>query len=229
MCEVFTEAVHSVALWTRVTSHVCTCVKCVALHHTFGHVWSVYRCSPFRSTLNTSYITRLYMCEVCTDAGHSVALWTRVTSRDWTYVKCVPLHHTFGHVWSVHGSSPFRSTLNTSYITPLYMCEVCTVTSHVWTCVKYVPKQVRTCVKYVPKSILGFSASAGNSASRLLGFSASPGNSASRLLGFAREFGFSASRLRLGIRLLGSSASRLPPPFRGPPLPPPWEFIRSWW
>ena len=113
----------------------------------------------------------------------------------------------------MHGSSPFRSTLNTSYITPLYMCEVCTVTSHVWTCVKYVPKQVRTCVKYAPKPILGFSASAGNSASRLrpgirlLGFSASPGNSASRLLGFAREFGF--------------SASRLPPPFRGPPLPPP--------
>ena len=103
----------------------------------------------------------------------------------------------------MHGSSPFRSTLNTSYITPLYMCEVCTVTSHVWTCVKYVPKQVRTCVKYVPKSILGFSASAGNSASRLrpgirlLGFSASPGNS--------------ASRLRPGILLLGFSAS--------PPLP----------
>ena len=115
----------------------------------------------------------------------------------------------------MHGSSPFRSTLSTSYITPLYMCEVCTVTSHVWTCVKYVPKQVRTCVKYVPKSILGFSASAGNSASRLLGF--------------AREFGFSASLLRPGIRLLGfsaspgNSASRLlgSPPFRGPPLPPP--------
>ena len=115
----------------------------------------------------------------------------------------------------MYGSSPFRSTLNTSYITRLYMCEVCTVTSHVWTCVKYVPKQVRTCVKYVPKqSILGFSASAGNSASRLR-----PGI---RLLGFAREFGFSASRLRPGIRLLGfsaspgNSASRLPPPSAGP-------------
>ena len=101
------------------------------------------------------------------------------------------------------------------------MCEVCAVTAHFWTCVKYVPKQVRTCVKYARKSILGISASAGNSASRLLGFSASPGNSASRLLGFAREFGFSASRLRPGIRLLGFSASRLPPPFRGPALPPP--------
>ena len=107
--------------------------------------------------------------------------------------------------------SPFRSTLNTSYITRLYMCEVCTVTSHVWTCVKYVPKQVRTCVKYVPKqSILGFSASAGNSASRLLGFAREFGFSASRLLGFAREFGFSASRLRPGIRLLG-----FPPPSAG--------------
>ena len=150
MCEVCTDAVHSVALWTRVTSHVCTCVKCVPLHHTFGHVWSVYRCSPFRSTLNTSYITRLDMCEVCTEAVHSVALWTRVTSHVCTCVKCVPLHHTFGHVWSVYRCSPFRSTLNTSYITRLDMCEVCTeavhsvalwtrVTSHVCTCVKCVP------------------------------------------------------------------------------------------
>ena len=141
MCEVCTEAVHSVALWTRVTSHICTCVKCVPLHHTFVHVCSVYRCSPFRSTLNTSYITRLDMCEVCTEAVHSVALWTRVTSHICTCVKCVPLHHTFGHVWSVYRCSPFRSTLNTSYITRLYMCEACTVTSHVWTCVKCVRKQ----------------------------------------------------------------------------------------
>ena len=32
----------------------------------------MYRTSPFRSTLNTGYIT------VCTEAVHSVALWTRV-------------------------------------------------------------------------------------------------------------------------------------------------------
>ena len=42
MCKVCTEAVHSVALWTRVT-------------------------------------LGLGMCKVCTEAVHSVALWTRVT------------------------------------------------------------------------------------------------------------------------------------------------------
>ena len=42
MCKVCTEAVHSVALWTRVT-------------------------------------LGLGMCRVCTEAVHSVALWTRVT------------------------------------------------------------------------------------------------------------------------------------------------------
>ena len=47
----------------------------------FGPVplWSMYRSSPLRSTLNTSYITALGMCKVCTEAVHSVALWTRVT------------------------------------------------------------------------------------------------------------------------------------------------------
>ena len=127
MCEGCTEAVHSVAPWTLVTSQVWTCVKYVPkqsipkhleheLHHRFGHVWSMYRISPFCSTLKHE------------------------------------LHHRFGHVWSMYRSSPFRSTLNTSYITGLDMCEVCTeavhsvalwtrVTSQVWTCVKYVPKQ----------------------------------------------------------------------------------------
>ena len=50
----------------------------------------MYRSSPFRSTLNTSYITCLDMCKVCTEAVHSVALWTRVTSLVWTCVKYVP-------------------------------------------------------------------------------------------------------------------------------------------
>ena len=43
-----------------------------------------------RSTLNTSYITGLDMCKVCTEAVHSIALWTRVTSQVWTCVKYVP-------------------------------------------------------------------------------------------------------------------------------------------
>ena len=77
MCEVCTEAVHSVTPWTRVTSQLWTCVKFVPKH-------------PFRSTLNTGYITALDMCEVCTKAVHSVAPWTRVTSQLWTCVKYVP-------------------------------------------------------------------------------------------------------------------------------------------
>ena len=44
----------------------------------FGHVQSMYRSSPFRSILNTGYITGLDMCALCTEAVHSVALWTRV-------------------------------------------------------------------------------------------------------------------------------------------------------
>ena len=50
----------------------------------------MYRSSPFRSTLNTRYITCLDMCKVCTEAVHSLALWTRVTSLVWTCVKYVP-------------------------------------------------------------------------------------------------------------------------------------------
>ena len=53
-----------------------------------------HRSSPFRSTLNASYITGLDMCK------------------------------------DMHRSSPFRSTLNTSYITGLDMCKVCTEAVH---------------------------------------------------------------------------------------------------
>ena len=153
MCEVCTEAVHSVALSARVTSQLWTCVK-----------YLPKQSIPY-STLNTSYITGLDMCEVSTEAVHSVALWTRVTSQVWACMCEVcteavhsialsqhELHHSFGHVWNMYRSSPFRSTLNTSYITALGMCEVCTeavdsvalwtrVTSQLWACVTYVPKQ----------------------------------------------------------------------------------------
>ena len=60
------------------------------LHYRFGHVRSMYRSSPLRSTVNTSYITGLDMCKVCTKAVHSVALWTRVTLQVWTCAKYVP-------------------------------------------------------------------------------------------------------------------------------------------
>ena len=45
----------------------------------------LYRSNPFRSTLNTGYITGLDMCTVCTEAVHSVALEHG-------------LHYRFGHV-----------------------------------------------------------------------------------------------------------------------------------
>ena len=50
-----TEAVHCVALSTRVASQVWACVA------------SMYRSGPLRSTLNTSYITGLGMCRVCSE------------------------------------------------------------------------------------------------------------------------------------------------------------------
>ena len=114
----------------------------------------MYRGSPLRSTLNTSYITGLGMCKVCTEAVHCGALWTRVTLQVWACVKHVP-----------------RQSI-ASYITGLGMCKVCTeavhcgalwtrVTLQVWACVKYavhcgalwtrVTLQVWACVKYVPR------------------------------------------------------------------------------
>ncbi len=59
-------------------------------YHRFGHVSSMYRSSPFRSTLNTKFITGLDMCQVCTEAVHCVALWTRTLSQVWTCVKYAP-------------------------------------------------------------------------------------------------------------------------------------------
>ena len=65
-------------------------------------MWSMYRSSPFRSTLNTGYITALDMCEVCTEAVHSIAPWTRVTSQLWTSVKYEPPSDTFGPYFHNH-------------------------------------------------------------------------------------------------------------------------------
>ena len=63
----------------------------------------MYRSCPLRSTLNTGYITvtGLDMCKECTEAVHSVALWTRVTLQVWTCVKYVPkqsIAQRFEHV-----------------------------------------------------------------------------------------------------------------------------------
>ena len=46
--------------------------------------------STLKFAFYTGYITGLDMCKVCTEAVHSVALWTRVTLQVWTCVKYVP-------------------------------------------------------------------------------------------------------------------------------------------
>ena len=65
----------------------------------------MYRSSPFRSSLNTGYITGLDMCKVCTEAVHCVALWTRVTLQVWTCVKYVPKQSIFfpSHLFAAIG------------------------------------------------------------------------------------------------------------------------------
>ena len=77
----------------------------------------MYGSSPFRSTLNTGYITALDMLKYVPKQS---------TAKHFEH----GLHHSFGHVCSMYGSSPFRSTLNTGYITALDMCEVCTEAVH---------------------------------------------------------------------------------------------------
>ena len=98
-----TEAVHSVALWTRVTLQVWACVKvCTEAVHSVVlwtrvtlQLWAcVNVCTEavHSVALWTRVTLQLWACvEVCTEAVHSVALWTRVTLQLW-------LHYRFGHV-----------------------------------------------------------------------------------------------------------------------------------
>ena len=85
-------------------------------YHSFGHVWSMYRNSPFRSTFNTNVITALGMCKVCTEAIHSLALWPRTLSQLWAMCQvCTEAVHSVAHwTWTL---------------------------SQGWTCANYVPKQ----------------------------------------------------------------------------------------
>ena len=74
----------------------------------------MYRSSPFRSTLNTGYITCLGMCKVCTEAVHSVALWTRVTLR-WDMCKvCTEAVHSVALWTCVVKTCQFHGAVNTS-------------------------------------------------------------------------------------------------------------------
>ena len=116
MCEVCTEAVHSVALWTRVVTALDMCEVCTEAVHSVARVtsqlWTCVKYVPKQSTpqhFEHDYITASDMCALCTDAVHSVALWTRVV-----YITALDM-------WEVctEGvqSSPFFSTLNTNVIT----------------------------------------------------------------------------------------------------------------
>ena len=96
----------------------------------------MYQSSPFRSTWNTGYITALDMCEVCTEAVHSVALWTRVTyitALDMCEV-CTEAVHIVA-LWT-------RVTFEHGSHYSLDMCEVCTEAVHsvaLWTRVSQPP------------------------------------------------------------------------------------------
>ena len=86
----------------------------------------MYRSRPLRSTLNTGYgySTGLDMCKVCTEAVHSVALWTRVTLQVWACVKYIPkqsIAQRFEHVCKCKrmSSSPSHPTPTLSHV----MCE----------------------------------------------------------------------------------------------------------
>ena len=68
----------------------------------FGHVSSMYRSSPLRSTLNRSYIRFGHVSSMYRSSPWRSTLNT-------SYIR-------FGHVSSMYRSSPLRSTLNTNYI-----------------------------------------------------------------------------------------------------------------
>ena len=109
MYKVCTEAVHSVALWTRVTLGLDMCKVCTKAVHSLA-LWT-------RVTLG------LDMCKVCTEAVHSVALWTRVTLGLDMCKVCTETVHSVA-LWT-------RVTLG------LDMCKVCTEAVHsvaLWTC-----------------------------------------------------------------------------------------------
>ena len=237
MCAACADAIHSVALWTRVTSHVSTCVQCVPMQSI-----------PWHHTCTIDAV-RCDMRAVRTDAVHSVALWTRVTSHVSTCVQCVPMqsipwHHTCTidavrcDMRAVRTDAVHSVALWPRETSRFDMCVVCTnavnyiialwtrITSDVWTCVQCVPIQSialgrvwRVCCHMTCLDMCKVCTEAGSDMSAFL---ASPLRRGIRLLGFSaspEEFGFSASRLRprnsasrllgfaRGIRLLGFSAS----------------------
>ena len=74
-------------------------------------------------TVNTSYITGLDMCKVCTEAVHSVALWTRVTSQVWTCVKYVPKQSIPWHFENVpFYTYGFQSVSKNLHLSPGFVC-----------------------------------------------------------------------------------------------------------
>ena len=126
-------------------------------YHSFGHVWCMYRSSPFRSTFNTNIFTALCkkcvtkqsilqhfeqlcaMCKACTEAVHSVAHWTWTLPQLWACVKYVPKQ-----------SIPYH--LEHKRDQALGMCKVCTEAVHsvalwtrtlsqLWACAKTARKQ----------------------------------------------------------------------------------------
>ena len=123
----------------------------------------MYGSSPLRSALNTGYITGLDMCKVCTEAVHSIALWTRVTLQVWTCVKYVrkqsiaqrfehvckckrmsssPPHPTLSHVMCARVSLGGKMMQNCACV-HLWLQSVCAGDSGKWLCAHVTPACVR--------------------------------------------------------------------------------------
>ena len=132
----------------------------------------MYRSRPLRSTLNTGYSTGLDMCKVCTEAVHSVALWTRVTLQVWACVKYIPkqsIAQRFEHVckckrmssspshptppypmWCVSGWLWVEKMMQNCACLYLWLQSVCAGDSGKWLCAHVTPVCVRGWLWVVP-------------------------------------------------------------------------------
>ena len=92
----------------------------------FGHVQSMYRSSPFHSTLNTGYITGLGMCKVCTEPLKRRKVHENIrpnintppkTTFEWTYIPIVSMYSIFTHIYLLiyHKSQAFMGLVYRCY------------------------------------------------------------------------------------------------------------------
>ena len=101
----------------------------------------MYRSSPFRSTLNTGYITGLDMCKVRTEAVHCAALWTSVQVQTNVIIPTPP-HPTLSHVMCARVTLGGKMVQNCACVY-LWLQSVCAGDSGKWLCAHVTPVCVR--------------------------------------------------------------------------------------